>query len=83
MAGRKKQITFTVDIELIDKIEKISRTIGMKKSHLVNDILKDSLSAFEYLFQPDKTMTMSGALQYLAEKMKELEDEIKAKNNKQ
>ena len=82
MAGRKKQITFTVDIELIDKIEKISRTIGMKKSHLVNDILKDSLSAFEYLFQPDKTMTMSGALQYLAEKMKELEDEVKAKNNK-
>lgn len=83
MAKRKKQITFTLDLELIDKIDKVSRTLGTNKSHLVNDILKDSLTAFEYLFEPDKTMTVIGAMQYLAEKMKELENEIKAKNNKQ
>lgn len=82
MAKNKKACTFTLDIEVSDKIDKVSRTLGTNKSHLVNDILKDSLTAFEYLFEPDKTMTVSGAMQYLAEKMKELENEIKAKNNK-
>jgi len=83
MAKKKKACAFTLDIEVSEQVDKVSRTLGMNKSHLVNDILKDSLKAFQYLFEPDKTMTMSGALQYIAEKMKELEDEIKAKNNKQ
>ncbi len=79
---KKKVRAFTLDIKVSEQLDKVASSLGISRSQLCNDILKDSLGAFESLFKDTKNLTIGGAMQFLTDKIKELENDIK-KHQKQ
>ena len=63
----KKKVTYTIDLELAEMLERVAKKLGLKKSQLVEQML----------FQVLPSLDQSSPLNMLQHAMKKLEDELK------
>lgn len=69
---KKNTYSFTLDNEIVNELDIICKNLGLKRSALVNDILKDSLSSFGSMLDGG-TYTVIGTMSKLVQKIEELE----------
>lgn len=77
----KKKATFSLDEEVILKLDKVSKIIKLSKSHLINEMLKDLFIQYESLIKND--FTLSDAFIYFGKKMADLGEYSKNEFNKE
>lgn len=79
----KRRGTFTLDVSVLEDLEKVCNVTKVPKSAFVNDCLRDQLDMYRSLFPNGKIedFTISEAFKYLGKKAKEMEDEMELQEN--
>lgn len=75
----KVRVTFTIEKEIVEKLEKVCRNMRVKKSPFVETTLGDALSIYDSLFDGQEDLSLSRAFKVIASKIEEMEKNDESK----
>lgn len=72
----KVRINFYLDKDVSERLEKMSKLLGVSKSKLVNDLVGDASKSFFEVLNSGKEKLVPSVLSVLADKLKDLSNEF-------
>lgn len=72
----KVRINFYLDKDVSERLEKMSKLLGVSKSKLVNDLVDDASKSFFEVLNSGKEKLVPSVLNVLADKLKDLSNEF-------
>jgi len=74
--SQKVRVNFYLDRDVADRLEKMSKLLGVSKSSLVNDLIDDASRSFFDVLNNGKDKLIPSVLNVLADKLKDVSKEF-------
>jgi hypothetical protein len=74
---KKMRVTFYLDENVNEKLNKMAKLLGEPKSNLVNDLIDEATTSFFKILNEGKDAIVPAIFDVLADKLKEVSNEMK------